>query len=408
MVTAFGREEIMRQAEKVGLQGFLIKPVSPSMMYDTIMEAFGKSSGIINHDRAKEEKPFGFEHIRGAKLLLVEDNEINQQVAKETLEQEGFYVDVAEDGKICVERLQADNSYDLVLMDLQMPVMDGYEATIVIRKDDRFKDLPIVAMTAEAMTGVMGQVEEVGMNDYVTKPIVPGKLWKALTKWIKPGDRKLPDGFAIQKKSILQDSFPIIEGIDTEAGLNRVASNHKLYKNLLKKFIENYSDVTGRIAELKEQERVEEAVREAHTVKGVSANLGAEVLQKQMAEIELKLKEGGYLKDSLALADEMIGKLVRAIEKSGVTAEEVLEESEKISITTEEMTAKLQLANESLSKRKPKPAIELLDELEKYDVPLSTREQINKISALLEKYKMKEAMKTLDSLLDYLDKTEAD
>ncbi len=136
MVTAHGREDIMKQAEKIGLQGFLIKPVSPSILFDTIMEVFGKSSGTARmRDAVEAQKPEGFERILGAKILLAEDNEINQQVAVETLEQEGFRVDIANDEKQAVEKISPD--YDIVLMDLQMPVMDGYEATREIRNDDR-------------------------------------------------------------------------------------------------------------------------------------------------------------------------------------------------------------------------------------------------------------------------------
>jgi len=401
MVTGFGREEIMKQADEVGLQGFLIKPVSPSMLNDTIMEVFGLSSGMRDRSiKADDVKPEGFEKIRGSKLLLVEDNAINQQVARETLEQEGFFVEIADDGKIAIEKMYERNDYDLILMDLQMPVMDGYEATEEIRKDDRFDNVPIVAMTADAMTGVQEQVKKIGMNGYVTKPINQKELWKTLTRWIEPGDRNLPEGYAVDEKREETLSFPEIDGIDTESGLKRVGNNSRLYKNLLKQLIDDYSDVTKKISDLSEEGRTEEAIREAHSVKGVSANLGAEGLQNQMIDIEQKLKDGAELKDSLAIADEILGKLVLAIEKSGVTEDDIAVESEKESISTESLIAKLHDANESLSKRKPKPAVELLRKLDEFDLPLPIRDQLNQVSKLIAKYKMKDASLLIEDIIN--------
>jgi len=400
MVTGFGREEIMKQADEVGLQGFLIKPVSPSMLNDTIMEAFGLSSGLRDRSKNTDDfKPDGFESIRGSKLLLVEDNVINQQVARETLEQEGFFVDIADDGKIAIGKMYENNNYDLILMDLQMPVMDGYEATEEIRKDTQFDNVPIVAMTADAMTGVQEQVKKIGMNGYVTKPINQKELWKSLVLWIEPGERELPEGFSLEKTETDSINFPAIEGIDIEAGLKRVGNNSKLYSNLIKRFVDDYSDVTRIINEFSKKGQTEEAVREAHTVKGVSANLGAGELQEQMADIEEKLKDGAELKDSLAFADEIIEKLVLAIEKSGVTTEEISVESEKVSIPTEDLIAKLQSANDSLSNRKPKPAIELYQELDTYDLPLPIRDQLKEISNLIAKYKMKDAAEKIDKII---------
>lgn len=214
MVTAFGREEIMQQADEVGLQGFLIKPVNPSMLFDTIMEAYDKEVKSTRKERGSgDEKPEGFDRVRGARILLVEDNEINQQVAVEILEHEGFRIDVAVNGKEAVSKLS--EIYDLILMDLQMPVMDGYKATEEIRKNKQYDDLPIIAMTADAMSGVREKVIDIGMNDYVTKPIVPKDLWMALVKWIKPGERELPEGFTVIDPKILKKLFeelkPVLE-----------------------------------------------------------------------------------------------------------------------------------------------------------------------------------------------------
>jgi two-component system sensor histidine kinase/response regulator len=171
LVTAYGREEIMQQAEEVGLEGFLLKPVNPSMLFDTIIQAFGEAVPETSRVAQRHEQEANrSKHIRGANVLLVEDNEINQQVAKEILEGAGLNVTLANDGQEAVNAVK-ENNYDVVLMDVQMPVMDGYTATREIRKDGRFKELPIIAMTAHAMAGDREKSIEAGMNDHVAKPI---------------------------------------------------------------------------------------------------------------------------------------------------------------------------------------------------------------------------------------------
>jgi PAS domain S-box-containing protein len=191
LVTAYGREEIMQQADEVGLEGFLLKPVNPSMLFDTIMQALGKAvpeTSRVAQKRGQEANVL--EGIRGENVLLVEDNEINQQVAKEILEGAGLIVALANDGQEGINAVKESN-YDVVLMDIQMPVMDGLTATREIRKDNRFKELPIIAMTAHAMAGDEEKSLEAGMNDHVAKPIDPDKLFSTLQKWIKPSEKRV-------------------------------------------------------------------------------------------------------------------------------------------------------------------------------------------------------------------------
>ncbi len=403
MVTAFGREEIMRQAEKVGLQGFLIKPVSPSMMYDTIMEVFGKSSGLDKRLKSAEEmRPEGFDAIRGAKLLLVEDNEINQQVAKETLEQEGFYVEVAEDGKVGVEKIHENNNYDLVLMDLQMPVMDGYEATIEIRKDERFKDLPIVAMTADAMTGVRDQVEKVGMYDYVTKPIVPKELWAALTKWIKPGERELPEEYRTQGKELSSEIvIPDVEGLNVEEGLAHLSGNKKLYLDLLTKFRDGYGETVKEIKEAVANEDRELAVRLAHTVKGVAGNIGAGEVQKASAVVEKALKDEDENEEILISLNEVLSVLIGNLKQVNLEVNKPAEnEGKKEDIDPDELKKLLSELSPLLEKRKPKPSKEIIKKLNSYILPEQLKSELEKLSKFVSKYKFKEALEVINRMLE--------
>src|SRR5262249_30227850 len=173
MVTAFGREEVREEAERLSIEGFLIKPVTKSMLVDTLVTLFGPASGeVAAASTAAAERGV---RLDGLRVLLAEDNEINQQVAVELMEGVGVAVDVANNGREAVERLEAADTapYDVVLMDVQMPEMDGYQATARIRAQVRFASLPIVAMTAHATVEERQRCVAAGMVDHVSKPIDP-------------------------------------------------------------------------------------------------------------------------------------------------------------------------------------------------------------------------------------------
>jgi two-component system, sensor histidine kinase and response regulator len=188
MVTSYGREEVLKTAEASGLDSVLIKPVTFSTLLDTTLSVLGVDD---DHSRIEVEQPegqFDISNLRGARVLLVEDNEINQEVALGQLEDAEVEVDVADNGEIAVNMVRSKD-YDIVLMDMQMPVMDGLEATRIIRSDSRFDQLPIVAMTANAMAVDRDRCLEAGMNDHIAKPIDPDQLFGALNRWIGQSGR---------------------------------------------------------------------------------------------------------------------------------------------------------------------------------------------------------------------------
>jgi PAS domain S-box-containing protein len=294
IATAYGREEVMQRSEKAGVDGFLLKPVGQSVLFDAIMIAFGKE--VPDPDRGAEAKGGAEEDlakIRGARVLLAEDNEINQQVAQEILERGGLAVHIAGNGKEALERVRCE-AYDAVLMDIQMPVMGGFEATREIRKEERFRDLPIIAMTAHAMAGDREKSLEAGMNDHVTKPIDPDQLFSTLVRWIKPGERQAGQGTCpASEEEKGADDLPLhLPGISMASGLERVGGNVKLYTKLLGKFRRGQENACAEIRAAIESGDRETAVRLAHTVKGVSGNLGADALYLASAELEKVLKEG--------------------------------------------------------------------------------------------------------------------
>ncbi|MDR2406441.1 MAG: response regulator [Deltaproteobacteria bacterium] len=182
MITSYNRDEILTPAKEVGVNKVLTKPLSDSYLHDTLMEYFGK--GLKSKRKRKDQKSEIVKDIVGAKILLVEDNEVNQLVASKILGNAGMQVSIATDGAKAVEMVQKDK-YQLVLMDIQMPVMDGLTATKKIRELG-YTDLPIVAMTAHAMSSDRELSLQAGMNDHVNKPINIAELFNTLVKWIQP------------------------------------------------------------------------------------------------------------------------------------------------------------------------------------------------------------------------------
>jgi len=313
IVTAFGREEVREEAENLHVNGFLVKPVTKSMLVDSLVSVFATESGTGTGAAATPVVHEADMLLRGAHILLTEDNEINQQIAIELLEGEGATVDVANNGREAVDILFQGSSpspYDVVLMDLQMPEMDGYQATTRIRGDIRFAQLPIIAMTAHATVEERNRCLAAGMNDHISKPIHPNILFDTVARYYRPAAADLvappieigaaasvatsPTNSPAPAPAVSaqSDALPVVEGLDTADGLMRVAGNKKLYLKLLRQFVASEQDAPSRIRErLASQDRAT-AERMAHTVKGVAGNLGAGAVQTAAAELERAVKEG--------------------------------------------------------------------------------------------------------------------
>jgi two-component system sensor histidine kinase/response regulator len=288
LVTAFGREEVREEAESIHIDAFLLKPVTTSMLVDTLVSLFAgaqaRQNGTGSGDRHADR-------LRGMRILLTEDNEINQQIAVELLEGVGATVEVANDGLEAVRKLldqPAPPNFDLVLMDLQMPEMDGYQATRKIRSDPRFASFPIIAMTAHATIEERQKCLDAGMNGHVSKPIDPSSLFDTLERFVSPAmkDRAAPQQEPATAAVAEADALPEVPGLNTAEGLMRVAGNQKLYRKLLRQFSTTEADAAQRIAAaLAGNDRVL-AERLAHNLKGVAGNLGAPAVQNAAASLE--------------------------------------------------------------------------------------------------------------------------
>ena len=230
--------------------------------------------------------------IRGARVLLVDDSELNLQVAGELLRQAKLYVDTAMDGKEAVDKVNMA-AYDCVLMDVQMPVMDGYTATEQIRSKPHFRNLPVLAMTANAMPQDRARGAEAGMNDYIPKPVDPDDLYHMLLKWIESGDRDFDEeGFSgftapAEVSAELPDSLP---GINIREGMSRVGGNSRLYLDLLADLCRDYADSGQRIEAMLDAADEDGARQLAHKLRGIANNLGVTSVGVAAEAIELPLK----------------------------------------------------------------------------------------------------------------------
>ncbi|MBI5591578.1 MAG: response regulator [Deltaproteobacteria bacterium] len=306
LVSAYGREEIMLRAETEELDAFLIKPISPSVMFDTIMQALAKDvprefGPLDRKDQALDM----LKGLEGARVLVVEDNELNQQVAMEILANAGMDVSLAGNGQEALDAVRA-NRFDALLMDVQMPVMDGYTATRMIRQDARFKDLPIIAMTAHAMAGDQEKSAASGMNDHITKPIDPTQLYAVLARWISAAPapvrkERVPVMIALDAaEKAPGDSAPIaageplfpdtLDGFDLTDGLNRLQGNKAFYRKLLTGFGAQYTQTAGDIRQALDAGDYRKAHGMIHDIKGMAGNLGALSLQAAAAELEKLVK----------------------------------------------------------------------------------------------------------------------
>ena len=296
MVTAFGREEVREEAERLGLDGFLVKPVTRSMLVDALVTVYaekGDQTAAVAYATAEGVS------LTGLSVLLVEDNEINQQIAVELLEGVGAKVDVAGNGREAVDRLSGGAvppSYDVVLMDLQMPVMDGYQATAKIRSDARFAALPIYAMTAHATLEERELCLERGMNGHISKPIEPARLFETLSKVARRALVGLVACAPARAPGAASVDLPPVDGLDAADGLRRLGGNNKLYVKLLCQFAREQEGAVGQIRAALAAGDAECATRLAHTLKGVAGNLGAGPVQAAAAAVEKRLRDGDAAK----------------------------------------------------------------------------------------------------------------
>jgi len=322
IVTGFATEAVRQAAEAAGAVGFLTKPITLSSLYDMLVETFA-GGGRPRSALPEATVP----NLTGIRVLLVEDNAVNQQIAVELLTRAGAGVSIANDGSEAVAAITGmvqPPPYDIVLMDMQMPVMDGHEATRAIRSDQRYDSLPIIAMTAQAMAEERDQCLAEGMNDHITKPIDPDLLYRTVLAFA--GQRVVPRASAASQAprdpphdpgatEAASTGLTGIAGVDTVGGLHRVGGNERLYRAMLRQYAEDQADTPTALRAALAAADMKTAERLAHTLKGVSATLGIKPASEAAAVVEDRIRHGRLerIEDDLMALEEATAAVIAGI-----------------------------------------------------------------------------------------------
>ncbi|MET1078886.1 MAG: response regulator [Pseudomonas sp.] len=397
MVTAFGREEVREQA---GLRGVelpivLTKPVTPSTLLEAFGSALGKAPAIDT--RAVErcgESASATASLRGARLLLVEDNELNRELACELLQDAGIELSQAVDGQEALDLLARDGDFDGVLMDCQMPVMDGYTATERIRQQPCFAALPVIAMTANAMAGDRERALASGMNDHIAKPLHVATMFATLAKWIKPSANRLAV-VAKEPAAALVAGLPTtLEGIDQDAGLATCMGRSELYRRLLRKFYTSNTDFAGQFQAALTDADPTAAARLAHSLRGTAGNIGAKSVAQAATDLE-QLCLAGTQGDPLQALAELERCLVPVL---GALAG-LLEESPAPKLSMEQAAPELQahLARlRSLLADSDTAAVDLLHALRERALDPHLAERLTRVAQQVEHFDFDRALALLE------------
>ncbi len=395
------------QAQEMDLAGFVVQPVSSSALLDTIKGVMIREKGIdLVRYSENTWRIATLGAIKGARVLLVEDNRLNQQVAEKILTKAGLIVEIANNGQEAVDRVKTEE-FHAVLMDIQMPVMDGYEATRTIRRQPGFEELPIIAMTANAMAGDREKSLEVGMNDYVSKPIFVDQLFKALVRWIPLRMRSNSRDVSPNKEweeSI--DSLPEgLPGINLDAGLLRVGEDRRLFQKMLTEFYQDHKDDGDRIRKALDHGDLETAQHVVHTVKGVAGNVGADSLHHSASILDTAIRqaETETFENLLSQFELDLGRVIQGLEVLASSAEETtVNPTRDYPVNTKKMLSLLDELEILLDEMDPRSEEKVAD-LKRHPGLAQHSELMNKLFRQVEEFEFDEALDTLTSLRESLE-----
>ena len=413
MVSALKPSEIFDDNSKVVVDGVISKPVTSSTLHDTIVAGMGFSTQTyLGTARKKISHSEAAAKLYGARILLVEDNEFNQEVARDLLENAHINVDIAVNGKEALKVL--DEKYDGVLMDIQMPVMDGYEATRTLRLDSRFRSLPVIAMTANAMLGDQEKCLAAGMNAYISKPINVMEMFTTMAQWVtvkhpskdsdSPTFQDLRQTDSLPEVTVI---LPDMTSIDIKSGLARLSGDRSHYKNLLVLFYNNQKHFIDNFRTALATHDHQAAMREAHTLKSVAGTMGLNTLAETAKELEedctqLNDNDVGFesIKAKLENIESILGPVIEElkpfVEKEGRSVDSVFATDEKELISDYQQLAQL-LAEGNTDARKVFEAI-----TKKTTTSIQLLPEMNTLKNQIYSYDFEGASITLNKLLDLI------
>ncbi|WP_254693790.1 response regulator [Shewanella sp. MEBiC00475] len=378
----------------------LSKPGTPSSMLDAILISQGKGAVIENKYELRSKRfTQAKKQLQGTKLLLVEDNTLNQEVACELLSNNEVTVTIVENGAAALAALQVDNDFDGVLMDCQMPIMDGYETTRHIRKMHQYKLLPIIAMTANAMIGDREKVLSAGMNGHIAKPITIEDMFVTIAKWVKP--QTLVEGNIDNKVTLAASkNLPQVPGIDCSIGLSHTMNNVTLYNKILEIYMQNNINFAADMASLFEQENWAELERETHNLKSNAGTIGAINIQilaeklEQACHKQSPVAQDIFLELNLSLLPIVAG-LKHYFEQSENTC---FEHGDMDIVKINECAQKLKILLDDYDTE----AVSIAEQLELLLVSTPMKADINKVLSAINGYDFDSAQLAFDKLNEKL------
>ena len=380
MVSSFRQESIVKSAKEVGIDIFLQKPINPLILNHVLRSVFldDVEMSYTNPNQNRIHKR-NIESLDGSKILLVEDNITNQEIIIGLLDESGIIIDIASNGQDGVDMFNK-NSYELILMDIQMPIMNGYEATKEIRAED--KDIPIIALTANAMPKDREKTLKEGMNAHLNKPIVIEELYKILLQYIS----KKKDILPIKKDTnICKIEMPKFENIDTKIGLGYLNNNKKLYIKILNDFVADYKDIDCKKLDDDDLKRV------IHTIKGLSANFGAVLLNSISKEID-KTED----KSLLPKLNEELSKVINEIEQKLTQNKEISNKNQKKSLSEKKRNELFIELKDALESEMPNECKDIITKINNYQLLAKDEILYDKIKKLVNKYQFEEAQEILN------------
>lgn len=400
MISAHASHELLEQVSNSGINGYVAKPASASQLLDAIMAALGRT-GVLHIRRKSPTADLPLQQLRGKRILLVEDNQMNQEVASEFIRIAGMQLSIANNGQEALDMLQ-QQTFDLVLMDCQMPIMDGYQATQALRQMPQFADLPIVAMTANAMSGDRERCLAAGMNDHLAKPIEVKLLYQTLLNYLgdasATSDEPLDDTRPLQSHQLV--SWPVSNEIDVDRGLQLVQGSKRLYQRILERFAAGQHDIVQQVRLALAEQRQPDAQRMLHTLKGLAGNLSNKALVQQAQQLESLVAEQQPLPDvQLAELEQRINTIVSAIlawQKGTVTTHNM---ASSVSVDGD-VAAQLHQLQQLLEDADPAALAVLQQLMEQADESL--QQQLKPLATMVAAYRFDEANLVIESLLEGL------
>ncbi|WMB73810.1 PAS domain S-box protein [Shewanella oncorhynchi] len=415
MVSAHANHEFITQIEQLALAGYISKPISASRMLDGIMNAIGREGILPVRRRTEELAPQLLLPLQGKRILLVEDNEMNLEVASEFLEQVGIILSIATNGQIALDKLSQQH-FDLVLMDCQMPVMDGYQATKAIRKRPELANLPVVAMTANAMAGDRDMCLRAGMNDHIAKPIEVNVLYQTLLKYLgsssgisaairAEASTRLTSSSAQGEVSNGADQTVLLKWpehpeLDIDRGLQLVQHSTRLYQRIFDRFVSSQRNVVEQVRKAIAANQVEDAVRIAHTLKGLAGNLSSAKLVELARLLELHLTEKAPYEDELVQIQPLVASICDAIEQAKPVIVNQAEPQAVDLLSDEDLRAALRVLRQNLDEADAS-AVAKIDAL-KPKVSSAMWQALSPALSMINQYQFDEAIDLIDDVITQL------